>query len=62
MFYKHWKKIALALTGFFWVSCDDSVSSEECLYGTPTNYDIMLNTASIDYDTCAQILIDLANM
>ncbi len=31
-------------------------------WGAPTNYDIMLNTASIDYDTCAQILIDLANM
>lgn len=22
MFYKHWQKIALALTGFFWASCD----------------------------------------
>lgn len=38
MFYRHWKKIALALTGFFWVGCEDSVSSEECLYGTPTDY------------------------
>ena len=35
MFYKHWKKIALALTGLFWASCEDSVSSEACLYGTP---------------------------
>ncbi|MBR2212703.1 MAG: hypothetical protein IJ896_14875 [Fibrobacter sp.] len=48
MFYKHWKKIALALTGFFWVSCDDSVSSEECLYGTPTNYDISSESGNVD--------------
>lgn len=27
MFYKHWKKIALALTGFFWVSCDSDATS-----------------------------------
>ena len=28
MFYKHWNKLALALTGFFWASCDnDSVSA-----------------------------------
>ncbi|MBO7062220.1 MAG: hypothetical protein J6W54_14190 [Fibrobacter sp.] len=27
MFYKHWKKIVLALAGFFWVSCDDTSSS-----------------------------------
>lgn len=24
MFYNKWQKIALALTGFFWASCDDS--------------------------------------
>jgi hypothetical protein len=24
MFYKHWKKITLALTGFFWASCDNN--------------------------------------
>jgi len=36
MFYKHWKKIALALTGFFWAGCDDSASSSEVvLYGCP---------------------------
>lgn len=30
MFYKHWKKIALALTGLFWASCDsDSTSANE---------------------------------
>lgn len=29
MFYKHWKKIALALTGFFWASCDNTSSSAE---------------------------------
>ena len=26
MFYRHWKKVALALTSFFWVGCDDSTS------------------------------------
>lgn len=29
MFYKHWKKIVLALTGFFWASCDNTSSSAE---------------------------------
>ena len=37
MLYKHWKKLALALTGFFWASCDDSTSAEVCLYGPDTN-------------------------
>ena len=32
MFYKHWKKIALALTAFFWAGCD-STSTEAPLYG-----------------------------
>ena len=27
MLYKHWKKILLALTGFFWASCDNDPSS-----------------------------------
>ncbi len=27
MFYKHWKKLALALTGFFWASCDSDSTS-----------------------------------
>ncbi|SIN93956.1 hypothetical protein [Fibrobacter sp. UWB11] len=27
MFYKHWKKIALALTSFFWNSCDNAPTS-----------------------------------
>lgn len=27
MFYKHWNKIALALTGFFWASCDTDTTS-----------------------------------
>lgn len=27
MFYGHWKKMALALTGFFWVSCDSDTTS-----------------------------------
>jgi len=26
MLYKHWKKIVLALTGFFWASCDETAS------------------------------------
>lgn len=29
MFYRHWKKIALALTGFFWAGCDDSTSDHD---------------------------------
>lgn len=29
MFYKHWKKIALALAGLFWASCGDDGSSDE---------------------------------
>ena len=36
MFYKHWKKIALALTGFFWASCD-TVTADEPLYGCPSD-------------------------
>lgn len=35
MLYRHWKKFALALTGFFWASCDDTVTSEDPLYGCP---------------------------
>ena len=38
MFYKHWKKLALALTGYFWAGCDDSASSAVCLYGPDPNY------------------------
>ena len=29
MFYRHWKKIALALAGLFWASCGDDGSSDE---------------------------------
>ena len=28
MFYQHWKKFALALTGFFWASCENSTSAD----------------------------------
>ena len=38
MFYKHWEKIALALTALFWAGCDDSGSSAVCLYGPDPNY------------------------
>jgi len=39
MFYRHWKKLALALTGFFWASCETSTSSEEvALYGCPAEF------------------------
>lgn len=27
MFYKHWKKLALALTGFFWASCESNTAA-----------------------------------
>ena len=29
MFYKHWKKVLLSLTAFFWASCDNSTSAED---------------------------------
>lgn len=48
MFYKHWKKIALALTGFFWGSCDDSSSEAECLYGPPSDYGISSESGDVD--------------
>ena len=36
MFYKHWKKIALAFTAFFWAGCDDSsLTDSPDLYGCP---------------------------
>ena len=37
MLYKHWKKIALALTGFFWASCEDAVTSTAPEYGCPSD-------------------------
>ena len=41
MFYKHWKKIVLALTGIFWASCDNTSSSaEEVPEVSPTLYGI----------------------
>ena len=35
MFYKHWKKISLALTAFFWASCSNTTVTEPPLYGAP---------------------------
>ncbi len=35
MFYKHWKKIALSLTAFFWASCDET-TTEAPMYGVPS--------------------------
>lgn len=29
-------------------------------WGAPTNYDILLNTATVDYDECARIIAELA--
>ena len=37
MFYKHWKKIALALTGFFWNSCDNGPTAVETGGATPSS-------------------------
>lgn len=34
MFYKHWKKISLALTAFFWASCNNATTTEP-MYGVP---------------------------
>ena len=33
MFRRHWTKVLLALTGFFWTGCEDSSSEAVCLYG-----------------------------
>ena len=46
MFYRHLKKIALALTSFFWAGCDDSSSEAECLYGPPSEYQSSESCAS----------------
>ena len=38
MFYRHWKKIALALTAFFWASCNNnSTITDGTLYGCLTD-------------------------
>jgi hypothetical protein len=34
MFYKYWKQLSLALTGFFWASCNSTTTTEP-LYGVP---------------------------
>lgn len=47
MFYKHWKKISLAITGFFWASCDNSSTTvEPPLYGVPPQYSSSSETQS----------------
>lgn len=38
MFYKHWKRISLALTGFFWASCEVGTTTEPPLYGAPPQF------------------------
>ena len=35
MFYKHWKKVSLALTAFFWASCSNTTVTEPPMYGVP---------------------------
>lgn len=37
MFYWHWKKIALALTGFFWAGCGDSTSDYDSSFDKKEN-------------------------
>lgn len=46
MFYKHWKKISLAITGFFWASCDSGTTTEPPLYGAPPQYSSSSETLS----------------
>ena len=43
MFYKHWKKIALALASFFWASCGGDGSSEDIssIQANPSLYGII---------------------
>lgn len=38
MFYKYWKQLSLALTGFFWASCNSTTTTEPPLYGAPPEY------------------------
>ena len=54
MLYKHWKKVLLALTGFFWAGCDDSTSSEECLYGPPPDYGISSDSEPVNSSSSNQ--------
>ena len=44
MFYKHWKKIALALTGFFWAGCGDDASSGDASMFAP-EYGVLVDSA-----------------
>ena len=37
MFYKHWKKMALALTAFFWNSCDNAPTSIDSNGANPSS-------------------------
>ena len=37
MFYKHWQKLALALTGFFWFACDSDTTSANGAEEPPVN-------------------------
>lgn len=49
MFYKHWKKIALALTGFFWVSCDsDSTSANGAEGPSSSSVSTPASSSSVD--------------
>lgn len=45
MLYKHWKKVLLSLTAFFWASCDDPASS--------TTSEDPASSASIDQSSSA---------
>ena len=46
MLYKHWKKIAIALTGFFWASCDESSSDPISVNETDTSSSITEGNSS----------------
>ena len=55
MFYKQWKKIALALTGFFWASCNNNTTiTDGALYGCLTD-DCSDPTAESSSDELLQI-------
>ena len=46
MFYKHWKKIVLALTAFFWNSCDNAPTSVSSGGTTPSSSSVDDNQSS----------------
>ena len=67
MLYKHWKKIALALTGFFWASCGDDSSSDEVSmiapdYGVQVMPSDSIGGAVCLYGVEAPVIVEVNNL